>query len=193
MTGGVVGVRQDKRLGTRFEPSGCLHIVFYGAKGVCDGAVASFGRLKRLILLGWGGWQSWAGIVPDRFEGIEAAGVLPVPGRGARRGACAVKPRGSAPLALRSGALTAHPRPGRGLGSARSAISSTKAALSIYSAASAVWLAWRAVSIICMTKRCCDRGRRWMRSTCCKSFGAGPRRAGCPSPPIRSSTPMASA
>jgi hypothetical protein len=84
---------QDKRLGPRFEPSGCLHIVFYGAKGVWDGAVASFGRLKRLILLGAGGWQSWAGIVPDRFEEIEAARVLPVPDSGARRGACAVKPR----------------------------------------------------------------------------------------------------
>ena len=51
-----MGDRQDKRLGPRFEPSGCLHIVFYGANGLPDGAVANLGRLKRLILLGWGGW-----------------------------------------------------------------------------------------------------------------------------------------
>jgi hypothetical protein len=28
------------------------------------------------------------------------------------------------------------------------------------------------VSIICITKRRCDRAGRWIRSTCCNSFGA---------------------
>ncbi len=101
-------------------------------------------------------------------------------------------PFGSAPLALRSGALTARPRPGCGLGRRCRGRSSTRAALSIYSAASAVAFACKAVSIISITNLCRAFGRRWMRSICCRSLGAGPRLPGGDSSPIKSSTVTAS-
>jgi hypothetical protein len=47
--------------------SGCLHIVFYGTNGICDGAIVGWLAHKRLILLAWSGWQA-GGIVAPRAE-----------------------------------------------------------------------------------------------------------------------------
>lgn len=58
-----------------------------------------------------------------------------------------------------------------------------------YSAA--VGMACKAWSSISMMNRWRDLGRRWMRSTCCKSRGDGPRRECCGSSPISSSTETA--
>ncbi len=169
----------DKRRGPRVALCGCLHIVFYGTTVVWRRPRAGTLRVKPLILLAGSGWQARIRVDsagPDRSRPVKPARSL----------------RSRALRLAALGALTGRPRPGCGHGSA--CAPSSAGLLSHeqdYSAASER-LACSAVSIICMTKRCCAFGSRWMRSTCCRSLGAGPRFDGGDSWPIKSSTVTAS-